>query len=57
MPFLGIIYIMDSIKSTLTRCALIGTACLMALPTFGCGKKQEAEEAAVIFELPAEEED
>ena len=56
MPFLGIIYIMDSIKSTLTRCALIGTACLMALPLFGCGRKQQAEEAAVIFDLPAEEE-
>lgn len=57
MPFLGIIYIMNSMKSTLTRCALIGTACLMALPLFGCGRKQEAEEAAVIFELPAAEED
>ncbi len=57
MPFLGIIYTMESIRSFLTRCLLTGMALLMALPAVGCGKKEKAEEAAVIIEAPIEQEE
>lgn len=55
MPFLGIIYIMGNIKTTLMRCTVCGIALLMALPMFACGKASEAEETAVMIEAPPQE--
>lgn len=39
------------------RCAVLGIACIMALPMFACGKAEndiEAEEPDVIFDVPEE---
>lgn len=50
---------MENIKQRLMRCAVFGIACIMALLMFACGRAEKetaAEEADVIFDIPAEAE-
>lgn len=50
---------MAKVKNILKRCTLLCMAALMAMPLFGCGKKEKAEavEAAVVIEPPEEQEE